>query len=109
MSANAEGLSKRNFIFTNHEKTEHVTERYEDLSNPLNKFLQDYTVRDANGDIPVGDFFDRYIAYLEEQRFRKWNNQEVNKAMKEKGFVQKSLTRAEDNTTYRAWLALRWK
>ncbi|MBA7716564.1 hypothetical protein ES703_125638 [subsurface metagenome] len=102
-------LSERKFIFTNHEKTEQVTERYEDLSNPFNKFLEEYAVRDANGDIPVGDLFERYIVYLEEQRFRKWNNQEINKAMREKGFVQKSLARADDNTTYRAWLGLKWK
>jgi len=102
-------LYARDFIFTNHEKTEEVTQRYEDLSNPLNKFLEEHTVRDANGDIPVGDFFERYIAYLEEQRFRKWNNQEVNKAMREKGFEQKSLAGAHDNPTYRAWLRLGWK
>lgn len=107
----AKKLYNKGFVFTNHERTEEVTEKYEDLSNPLNKFLEECTVEDIDGDIAVGDFNERYLSYLKEKGFRVWTEREINKAMKDKGFRQKTLHTAEDgkDTTYRAWLELRWK
>ena len=104
-------LYGKGFVFTNHEKTEEVTKKYEDLSNPLNKFLQEYTIEDVHGDIAVGDFNERYLSYLKDKGFRKWSEREINKVMKDKGFRQKTLHTIEDgrDTTYRAWLELRWK
>lgn len=107
----AKKLYNKGFVFTNHERTEKVTKKYEDLSNPLNKFLEEYTVEDIDGDIAIGDFNERYLSYLKEKGFRVWTEKEINKAMKDKGFRQKILHTIEDgrDTTYRAWLELRWK
>ena len=106
------GLFENDFVFTNHEKTEEVTNKYEDLSNPLNKFLEEDTEKEPNSDIPVGDFSERYISYLKQNGFRIWTNREINKAMRDKGYRDKTLRTIKENgspTTYKAWLELRWR
>ena len=107
----AKELYNKGFVFTNHERTEEVTKKYEDLSNPLNKFLEESTLEDIDGDIAVGDFNERYLSYLKEKNFRAWSEKEINKVMKDKGFTQKTLHTTEDgrDTTHRAWLGLIWK
>ena len=107
----AKELYNKGFVFKHHEKTEEVTKKYEDLSSPLNKFLEEYTVKNIDGDIAVGDLNERYLSYLKEKGFRVWTDKEINKVMKDKGFRQKTLHTIEDgrDTTYRAWLELRWK
>lgn len=107
----AKELYNKGFVFKHHEKTEEVTKKYEDLSNPLNKFLEEYTVKNIDGDIAVGEFNERYLSYLKEKGFRVWTDKEINKVMKDKGFRQKPLHTIKDgrDTTYRAWLELGWK
>jgi len=105
-------LCNRDFVFTNHSTTEDVTRQYEDLSNPLNKFLDENTEKDVNTHIAVGEFNDKYLTYLTNNGLRVWTPKEIGRAMKEKDFEQKSLSSTnEDNTptTVRNWLGLKWK
>jgi len=105
-------LCNRDFVFTNHSTTEDVTRQYEDLSNPLNKFLDEYTQKDVNADISVGEFNEKYLAYLTNNGLRVWTPKEIGRAMKEKGFEQKSLSSTNEYgapTTVRNWLGLKWK
>lgn len=100
-------LRKRQFIFSRHEVTEKVTEKYEELSNPLKKFLEERTTRDVNADIPVAEFKEEFIAYLQEKGFRIWSSREINARMREIGYQQKVLHVNENS--YKAWLELRWE
>lgn len=100
---------RQGFVFTKHEKIEEITKKYEDLSNPLSKFLEEFTEREPDNDISVADFSDKYISYLKEKGFRLWSPREINKAMGDKGFSQKALRGDKDTTTYKAWIEVKWK
>lgn len=105
-------LRDSGFIFTNHSTIENVTKRYEDLSDPLNKFLDENTEKDADSHISVGEFSDKYIPYLKENGLRLWTLKEIGKSMKGKGIEQKSLSDKNEYgnpTTVRSWLGLKWK
>lgn len=101
-------LSGRGFVFTHHQRTEEITRKYEDLSNPLSRFLREYTQKKVNSHIAVGDFNDKYISFLEDQRLRAWSEKEIAQQMKSKGFAQKTLA-GPARSTYRAWLGLGWR
>lgn len=102
-------LRERDFVFTNNEKVEATTKKYEDLSNPLNKFLEEFTEREPNSDIAVADFAETYLSYLKNKGFRLWTNKEIKKAMDDKGFRQKPLGGTQTTPTYRAWIELKWQ
>lgn len=106
------GLRERDFVFTNDEGIEETTKKYEDLSNPLSKFLEENIEREPNSDIPVGEFNEKYNSYQKEKGFRVWNNIEIGKGMREKGYGQKSLNETLENGarhTYRAWIEVKWR
>lgn len=105
-------LRARDFVFTNNEDVEDTTKKYEDLSNPLNKFLEENTEPEPNSDIPITDFAEKYIIYLKEKGLREWSLKEIKKGMNNKGIRQKTLGKTlEDgrHTTYRAWLEIKWR
>jgi len=106
------GLRDSGFVFTNHLRIEDVAKQYEDLSNPLNKFLDENTEKDVNKHIPIGEFNDKYLTYLTNNGLRVWTPKEIGRAMKEKDFEQKSLASTNEYgapTTVRSWLGLKWK
>ncbi len=100
---------RQGFVFTKHEKIEEITRKYEDLSNPLNRFLEEFTEREPNNDIPVADFSEKYISYLRQKGFRLWSPREINKAMGDQGFSQKTLRGDKNTTAYKAWIEVKWK
>ncbi len=105
-------IRKKGFMFTRHEATEKVTKRYEELSNPLVVFLGDHTKEDPNGNIAVRQFSDRLSSHLREKRLRLWGSREINKAMKEEGYYQNTVsekTGKGKSHVYKAWCGLRWK
>lgn len=105
-------LYNRDFVFTNHPTTEDVTRQYEELSDPLLKFLNENTQRDVNAHIAVDEFADRFVAYLTKNGLRVWTVNAIGRAMKVKGFEQKSLPVTKENgkrSTSRAWLGLKCK
>jgi len=101
------GLKKNNFVFANHEKTEEVTKRYEELSNPLSKFIQENTEKEPNSEILVSELSDKFLSYLKENSLRTWTDKEITRGMKDMGYTKKSLMR--ENRTDRYWLELKWK
>ncbi|MBN1181822.1 MAG: hypothetical protein JXB49_06005 [Bacteroidales bacterium] len=97
------GLISRDFIFSNHEDTRNVIEKYERLSNPLLAFLEDRTEKDLKSYIPISEFKSIFIEYLKENKQISWSSQQINRAMKEEGYIQTII----DNT--RAWIGIKWK
>lgn len=97
---------EQGFIFTRHEDTERTTEKYEDLSNPLGKFLEEYIRKEPSSEIPVEEFAERFEGYLKEKGFRPWNARERNREMKEKGYESKKIHLGEG--TRKCWIGLKW-
>lgn len=105
-------LRKKDFIFSRHEATEYVAKQYEILSNPLDNFLSKKTKRNINGYILVGEFGEKFNAYLGKKELRPWSMTKVGKAMKGKGFEQTSLSvlnKDGKRIVNRAWCGLKWK
>ena len=90
--------------FTNDGDFEKRKLRYEDKSNPLNKFIKENYIRDVNKDILFNDFFDNFIIYLEERGARILSSPAVSKQLKNEGFEVKLLTK--DSKTGRYILGL---
>lgn len=104
-------LRKKYFVFTKHIKTEEITEQYENLSNPLYKFVNDFIIREPNSDIPKTEFQGRFEAYQKDKGFRIWDSKEINREMRAMGYKDRALTRGEtgDKSTYWAWIEIFWK
>jgi len=105
-------LRKRDFVFSRHQATQDVAKQYEELSNPLDKFLNEKTERDIDDHILKGKFNERFMAYLAENRFRMWTAHKIGKAMYEKGFGEELISVLKKNgkhSTARAWVGIKWK
>jgi P4 family phage/plasmid primase-like protien len=66
--------------------------KFEDLSNPLDKFIKENVIEDFNGSIPKYKFKQILDDWCEENRFRKITETFLGKKMKELGFstIQKN-------------------
>lgn len=104
-------LKKKYFVFTKHLKTEEITEQYENLSNPLFKFVNDFIIREPDSDIPKNEFQARFNAYQKDKGFRLWDSKEVSREMKAMGYNSKYLTRGEtrEKETYISWIEIFWR
>ena len=74
--------------FTNEGSVEERMKRYEDKSNPLDKFIKDNIVVDPNEYITKYDFENKFKSWLKENRFREMSEVTIGKSMKERGFEQ---------------------
>jgi len=104
-------LKRKYFVFTRHIKTKEITEQYENLSNPLYKFMRDFVIREPDSDIPKSEFQGRFNAYQKDKGFRIWDSREISREMRNMGYVHKYLTRGEtqNKTTYIGWIEIFWK
>lgn len=104
-------LMERDFVFERHENTKYIIKKYEKLSNPLVEFLEDYTVRDIEENIPISDFKAKFTIFLKEKNQRGWSSTKINHAMNEEGFTQDTLAEStgKNQTVYRAWVGIKWK
>ena len=64
---------------------EERSKRYEDRSDPLQKFLSEYTLEDLNEYITKADFYKKFNSWCRENRFREMAENTIGKKMKEKG------------------------
>jgi len=100
-------LKKRGFVFSRHEETEKIKKVYEDLSNPLAKFLEDYTEKDIFSEVFKWEFYDKFVKYLTDKGIRPWTQIALSKRMRSLGY-QSKVVKMEDETNW-AWLNLKWK
>jgi putative DNA primase/helicase len=96
-------LISRKFVFTKHEETERIIEKYEKLSNPLKTFLDEKAEKDIDSYIRIGEFKDKFTDYLKENNYNLWTPQKLNREMKEEGFIPIT----KENT--RVWNEIKWK
>jgi len=99
-----------NRCFTNEDSVEERMKRYEDHSNPLEKFLREYTEYNLNSHIFKNGFLQKLNDWAKSNRFRAMSEVEVGKQMKKIGISQG--LRSEDWTAgkrYPAWLGIKFK
>jgi len=99
-------LRERKFVFTRHEEILKVKEKYEALSNPLAKFLEDFTEKDYMSEIFCDEFYEKFAEFLQEKEMRPMEQNAVGRRMTKLGFKNKEVTRFERRGY--AYLGLKW-
>lgn len=97
--------------FHNEGSVEQRMKRYEDHSNPLEKFLREFTTEDVNGYIWKFEFEKSLNQWCKENRFREISNVVVGKKMKQMGIEQQQRTEDQfsGGKVFRAWIGIKWK
>lgn len=102
-------LSKK---FHNEGSIDERMKRYEDHSDPLEKFMKEFVVEDANGKIWKFEFEKRLNDWLKENKFRAIAENTIGRKMKEKGISQEYLNSDWLIEGYqkrlRAWVGILW-
>ena len=101
-------LEKREF--TNEGSIEERIKRYEDKSNPIEKFLREFTIEDPKAYTFKKGFLQKLNDWAKSNRFRAMSDVEVGKKMKQLGVSQG--LRSDDWTggkRYPAWLGIKFK
>jgi len=77
--------------------------RFEEKSNPLQKFLKEETTQDPDGFVFKYEFVKLFQTWLEENKYRIWNELEIGRNMKLKYEIKK-----KGEKRYRAWCGLKF-
>jgi P4 family phage/plasmid primase-like protien len=99
--------------FHNEGTIEERAKRYEDHSDPLEKFLKEYTVEDQDGDIWKFEFENMFNQWCAEHKHRQFSEVAIGKKMKEKG-INQALKMAEwlidgQHKRLRIWNGIKWR
>lgn len=83
--------------------------RYEDTSNPLQRFIRERCVEDRNGFVFKWRFIERFNDWQKEHGYREWSKTQIGKEMNKDFDTRKE--RADDGSDnyWRAWIGLSWK
>jgi P4 family phage/plasmid primase-like protien len=100
-------MKRNKFAFSNLDDVEKVAKKYKYLSNPVYRFLDDFTVKEVNSEIPKNVFYDSFISFAKDRGIRELTTKEVVSAMKSMGYEEKMIIKEENAT--RCWLELDWK
>jgi len=104
-------LDKREFY--NEGSIELRKKRYEDKSDPLEKFIRKFTEEDANGYIWKFEFEKKLNGWCKENNFRQISEVGIGKKMKEKGYeqgrIQSEWLIDGQKKQLRAWLGIKFK
>jgi len=77
-------ITKREFH--NEGTIQNRKEKYEEKSNPLNTFINEFYDKDNSTTLPAGMFFDHFTSYLQQRGLRTLTYQTVREIMKEEGY-----------------------
>ncbi len=102
--------------FHNEGTIEERMKRYEEKSNPFDKFWSDNVDEDLEGDISKKQFAEKFRDWCKENRFRAMSDAVISRQMKLKGVMtgQKVMTWVDvgvgnSKPRYRCWEGIRWK
>lgn len=100
--------------FTNEGTLEERMKRYEDKSNPFDKFIKECCdTEDPNGFIWKFEFEKRFNQWCKDNRFREFSEYLIGGKMKEKGFITGRRTTdfliQGENKSIRTWEGVKWK
>ena len=107
-------LKKRSF--SSDGTFEQRREKYESLSNPIEKFIREFVdEEDPDGDIPKWDFEKRLNGWLKDNKIRSFSSIMIAKCMKRKGIQERTLWKEwyENNSAtkkqFKCWIGIKWK
>jgi len=105
-------LQKRKF--NNEGDIEKRMKRYEDRSDPLEKFIKEFIEEDVDGFIWKFEFEKKLNEWCKENQFRQLSEVVIGKKMKEKGILQELkqanwFTKEGIKKQYRAWVGIKFK
>lgn len=99
--------------FHNEGSVEERMKKYEDHSDPMEKFIKEYTEEEANGHIWKFEFEKRLNEWCKDNRHRAMSEVAIGKKMKEKGIIQNQLMSdwliEGSHKQLRAWIGIKWK
>jgi len=106
-------LNKR--CFTNEGYIEDRMKKYEDRSDPLEKFLKEFTEEEVEGHIFKWEFEKRLNEWCKETRFRQIATNTIGRKMKGKGVEDGRImgdwfeNGLKTKKQFRAWIGIKWK
>lgn len=107
-------LSERKF--TNEGSIEDRIKRYEERSNPFDKFWEETVEENHNMDISKKQFSEKLNAWCKENKFRRLSDISISKHMKEKDINTTRKTMdwvdvpiGQEKPRYWAWVGIKWK
>ena len=86
--------------FTLEGSLEERRKKYEDTSDPLQKFIEEFVTKDVNGKIYKFEFKKVFVEWMLQNGYREWSDSEIGLYMKLKGYVDK---RDSDEKRWRYW------
>jgi P4 family phage/plasmid primase-like protien len=97
--------------FTNEGSIEDRMKTYEEYSNPLDKFLKEFTTEDGTAHIFKWEFEKRLNEWCKENRHREISNVGIGRKMKEWGISQQQIgtSRGGEVKYWRAWVGIKWR
>jgi P4 family phage/plasmid primase-like protien len=99
----------KNREFSNEGSIEDRQKKYEDHSNPLEKFMREFVVEDYESHIWKWEFEQKLNDWCKENRFRELSDVVIGKKMKELGILQQQITNPDNMKKWRGWVGLAWK
>ena len=100
-------LEKR--AFDNEGSIEDRMKKYEDHSNPLEKFIKENVEEDVRGHVWKFEFEEKLNAWCRDNRLRELSDVAIGKKMKEAGVTQQLLVNHETGKQWRAWVGIKLK
>lgn len=98
--------------FTHEGSLEDRKKNFEDKSNPLDKFLKEFTREDYDGTIWKWEFEKKLNQWCKENKFREMGETTIGKKMKEKGISQElkycEWYTGNASKKIRSWMGIRW-
>jgi putative DNA primase/helicase len=96
--------------FTNEGTIEDRQKRYEDRSNPFDKFFTECVKEDTSSCIPKWEFAKKLNEWCKSNRFREMTEITINKKMKDKNIFD-DLIRVDNNSDkrWKVWRYIEWK
>lgn len=98
--------------FTGEGSVEDRRTKYEDLSNPVMKFIKERIIREVDQHVSYREFEEELTLYFEEKGHRVMNATEIGRILTSSGFARKngSITKPDGSkSTARQILDMRWK
>jgi putative DNA primase/helicase len=106
-------LKKREF--TNEGCIAERTKRFEEKSNPFDKFYNEFVVEEAQNEIPKWEFEKELNNWCRNNKHREFSERMINKVMKEKGIIEARVFKpwfengGQITKQVRCWVGVKWK
>ena len=93
--------------FTLEGSLEERKKKYEDTSDPLQKFIDLFVKRNINDYVAKYEFRDAFFGWMNKSGYREWNESELGISMKNKGYEEKKRSFGENR--WMAWMGISLK